>query len=565
MNPIIPYASQADTPIDVWCEQNIILPSFTAKPGRLTLTAAQRGILQTYQLRECRELTAMMSSQIGKSLLVLCIMGFHLGNNPKQIMFVEPNQDLMIRFNKEKLYPLLEASPSLNAMVKKTRAGTFAPKIIEYSGGQILVATAGARNSLKSASTELVLADEVDGYKGATIDSSSPITMLRQRGATFEDDAKLVLVSTPTDAGASPIYKSYREGTASVFRVPCFHCGLHQQLLWENVKDSKLFCMHCGAHITENQRREILEEGHWVATNPDPIPGRFSFHLSQLYSPFKSIAGTASDWNPDDIRGSTTQILGWPYDNLLQKELEFSKLQEFETEEDLERIEAVTSGVDIQGNRIEANIVQWNGFYEKMHVKYHQVFYGKTDEREVWQELEKFFRIHKPDMIFIDRGYRPSIVENFCVTVLSKWWRRKKIRIVKGLSRDSFNDYPIPTLKDAKNAFKVRVSRKFDLPIATDNVKVRLHSLLESEGITVDPTRTPQDFWEQFTAEELRRIVRGVQEISKWVKIPNRRNEVLDCLVYAYCARELLGIRFNRFQSYSTLMELNKGANDDYN
>lgn len=545
MQPLIPYASQADASIVDWCEENIILPSFTAKPGRLTLTKAQKGILEAYQKRECQELTAMMSSQIGKSLIILCIMSFHIGNNPRQIMFVEPDLDLLRRFNNEKLYPLLQSNSSLDDAVIKTRVGTLGPGIIQYTGGQIITATSGARNSLKQASIEVVLADEVDGYRVGTADSSSPLTMLRQRGATFEEDAKRAFVSTPIDESDSIIYDAWQRGTASLFKVPCPHCQIFQLLLFENIKEGVLYCVFCEEEITELDRRKMLELGYWEDTNKNPEKGKFSFHLSQLYNPFKTIAATWEDWNPEDVRGSTTQILGWPYDNKINEPIDFNHLGSLETEKDLDEIDAVVSGVDIQGNRIEANIMHCYGFHEKYHVKYHQVFYGKTDTDEPWIALKNFLSMHEPDMVFIDRGYRPSVVEHYCKTLLYYWWKERKIRIVKGLSRDSFNDYPIPVMKNSKKNYK-SIARQFDLPIATDNVKVRLHSLVERSLITVDYTRTPQDFWDQFLSEELRRVVRGVKEVIKWVKIPNRRNEVLDCLVYGYCAREILGHDYRR-------------------
>ena len=63
--------------------------------------------------------------------------------------------------------------------------------------------------------------------------------------------------------------------------------------------------------------------------------------------------------------------------------------------------------------------------------------------------------------------------------------------------------------------------------------------------MTVSSDGVPNDWADQFTAEELRIVVRGGREEYKWVNI-RPRNEALDCFVYALCARAQLGIAFNR-------------------
>jgi phage terminase large subunit GpA-like protein len=67
----------------------------------------------------------------------------------------------------------------------------------------------------------------------------------------------------------------------------------------------------------------------------------------------------------------------------------------------------------------------------------------------------------------------------------------------------------------------------------------------------------PEEYFKQLTAEELvTKIVRGYRH-TEWEKLANRRNEVLDCRVYARAAAALLGLdRWDepRWASYAATM-----------
>ena len=451
-------------PIVEWSEREVILPPNTPQPGRLHLTKAQKGILKAYQDDEINQLTMMASSQIGKSLVMLLILGYHVGCRPMSILLVQPRIRVLGRFVAEKLQPLIDSTPVINDSIQRTRVGTLRPEMIPYRGGTIFTAYSGSPATLRSVSAQLVLGDEVDLYAG-TVDASNPIEMLRQRGEAFGKSAKLVLASTPVDLEESLIYNEYKKGSASIFQVPCPKCSLWHEIEWSNVRDGALYCPGCTVEITEKQRMEILNIGEWVSTNEEAAAGHASFHISQLYSPFKTLAETASRYDPTNTRGFTTQVLGLPFSPAVFEPItmdDMAALFVSERVEKLEELSAITAGVDVQGNRLEVQIVEWIGMTP--HVRAHKIIQIAPVEDVAWIDLSQLLEEHNPDMVFIDRGYRTTEVRQFVASYLRDFLLTDRLRLIRGINRSSFkDDLVIRNTKDGRS-----IERYHDAWIAAD-------------------------------------------------------------------------------------------------
>lgn len=105
--------------------------------------------------------------------------------------------------------------------------------------------------------------------------------------------------------------------------VPCPHCGRFQSFtLDENVKlgddqyDSVLECQFCSKQISDLQRREANEKGHWDATNPGAR--KRGYHINQFHSPMMGLEDILSDYfvgqrDAKVLKSFFNQSLGEPY------------------------------------------------------------------------------------------------------------------------------------------------------------------------------------------------------------------------------------------------------------
>ena len=235
-----------------WAETEVQLPITTPRPGPLRLTAPQRAILSAYDDPLTRQLTLMMSSQIGKSMLMLIIIGWHMAQYPAQIMMAQATRDSMRRFMMEKFWPLVGSNSTLSGKVDPKVVNTMAPSVVDFIDGMMFTAWSGSNAMMRSATAEVVVGDEVDIYK-PTADYASPVDMIRQRGTTFGDTFKLVIASTPIDAEESTIASEYEGGSQSKWHVPCIHCGEFHELVQESIRAGILYCPACGVAIQERE------------------------------------------------------------------------------------------------------------------------------------------------------------------------------------------------------------------------------------------------------------------------------------------------------------------------
>ena len=242
-------------PIVEWAESTIVLPRNTPKPGPLVLEPWQVGIMKAYQDPMVNELDLMVSSQRGKSTLMLAMMGYDIDCDPGYCLLVNPGITTLKRFLKEKFLPFVESTPDINNKIRRTIHKNILPDVIEFDGGAIYTAYSGSAASLRSITTKKTFADEVDVYRGNQ-DTANPLSIIWQRTAAFGDQGKMVVTSTPVESGVSLIEAAFNEGTMSYWYVPCPSCNLYQPIEYEYCRNGVFFCRGCGYGVEEEERLE---------------------------------------------------------------------------------------------------------------------------------------------------------------------------------------------------------------------------------------------------------------------------------------------------------------------
>ena len=202
----------------------------------------------------------------------------------------------------------------------------------------------------------------------------------------------------------------------------------------------------------------------------------------------------------------------------------------------------LTMGVDIQADRIEAEIVGWGIGEESWNIDY-RVLHGDTSQPEVWDELSDLIDYeytHENGNILhivatcIDSGYNTQIVYDFV-----KKNAHRRVYAVKGVAGAG---RPIVTSPSQGKAGKKK--RKVDLyTVGVDDAKTLLSARLkirdEGAGYCHFPIERDEEYFLQITAEKVVTKYRRGFAYREWVKT-RPRNEATDCRIYSHAGLKIL-------------------------
>jgi phage terminase large subunit GpA-like protein len=494
------------------------------------------------------------SAQVGKTEVVLNVLGFYVDQDPAPILVVQPTLQLGEAFSKDRLSTMLRDTPALQGKVKDARARDSGNTLLHktFPGGHITIAGANSPASLASRPIRVLLADEVDKYPISAGAEGDPISLAKKRTTTFWN-RKLLLVSTPTVKGQSRIEAAYKESDQRQYWVPCPDCGHEQRLVWSQVRwpegkpsAAEYCCTECGTLWSDSQRWGAVRKGRWVATAE--FNGVAGFHLSEIYSPWRKLGETAEDFtmsktDPERLRAWVNTSLGetWEDSGETVDGGQLRELIEPYGPEDLpERVLYATAGVDTQDNRLEVEIVGWGDGEESWGIAYH-VIYGDPAQEAVWAELDAVLletyrttegRVIRVQAAAVDSGgHHAEAVLRFCRERF-----RRRVYAIKGMGGQGKPIWPLRAskTKTRDSVFMIGVDT------AKDTVYARFKIAEAGPGMCHLPadqsTGYDDDWFEQVTSEQRMTRYREGRPYVVWVLPKGRRNEALDCRVYALAA-----------------------------
>ena len=524
------------------------------------------------------DVVIMSSAQVGKSEVLLNVIGYIMSQDPAPILMLQPTLEMAEAVSKDRIMPMIRDTDALRLLVRDPRSRDSGNTLLhkQFPGGHLTLAGANSPASLASRPIRVVLADEVDRYPKSAGTEGDPLSLAAKRTATFWN-AKRVQVSTPTVKGASRIEAAYNESDQRKYFIPCPHAGCEefQVLKWANVKwpegkplEAAYFCPHCGGVWTEQDRIRGVKRGEWRASAP--FAGTAGFHISELYSGWRSLGQIAQDFSaakddPERLRTWINTSLGecWEVSRdshdpgILQRRAERYALGTAPA-----AALVFTTGVDVQGDRLEA--YTWGfGEREESWVVQREIFYGDPARPVVWEQLLE--ALARPidhalggkvisRMVAIDSGgAHTQEVYGFCRTNATRRLMHglQQIIAVKGQSQSSKGVIGKPTDQDVDiRGQKVRHGVKL-WPVGSSSAKSVIYARLSIEnpgpGYIHFSDELPDDFYDQLISEQqLTRYTKGFPSLE-WQLPKGRRNEALDCAVYAYAAACALGMP--RFRS----------------
>lgn len=489
-------------------------------------------------------------------------IGYIIDNSPAPTLMVQPTDDTVKRNSKMRIDPMIQDSESLSKKVatRKSRSGENTITQKNFPGGILLMAGANSPVGLRSVPIRNLFLDEVDGYPYDLEGEGSPIELAIARTRTFAK-RKIFIISTPTVANHSAIEREFLKTDQHYYNVPCPQCGdyhvwMFENLTWEEGKPStaKMKCPSCGDLYDERHKKSMMAHGMWMPSKPELTSDEtIGFHLSSFYSPkgwfsWKEIAATYEDAKNDPSKTTTfiNTVLGEPlvesgespdWENL------YNRRETYAPNFVPYDVCFLTSGVDIQKDRIELEIVGWCADKSSYSIDF-RVLEGNTSLPDVWNQLaeivnETWMREDGIELqilrMAVDSGYNTSEVHKFCRNYVGR------VVPIKGQDRLGLPVAPPRQVDVDKKGKKIGKLKQWNIGVSL--LKAELYSWIviqPNEDGTFPPCycHFPQydrPYFEGLTAED------WIPSRQKWVK-KYQRNEPLDCRIYARAASVIVGL-----------------------
>lgn len=403
-----------------YADAQIKLPSFSSEPDqwRTSRTPFLKEIMECLSPRHrCHKVVAEKPVQIGMTTSAVIWACFTMDRSPTTMLFFEPTIDMAKDLTKDKLDPIIQATPALRGKVKEARSRDSGNTTFrkEFLGGSLKIKWANSSAAARSASASRIVLDEVDEYDLDVGDQGHPCDLIEKRAATYPR-YKIFELSTPTLEETSRIDRQYLVGSQGRYHVPCPFCGHLQHLVWERLiytfngekrpEDAAYQCAGCQQLIPERHKTWMMDlsRAKWIHAHPERLHETASFHLNLLYQPY----GWAYPWarlardyiiahaklksgEIGQMKVFQNTILAKPWKETIEKVAHTGLYARREVYEAPcpRGVLFLTGAVDVQDNRLEATIKGWGLGEESWSLDY-RIFNGSPSLPAVWMALTEW-------------------------------------------------------------------------------------------------------------------------------------------------------------------------------
>ena len=528
----------------------------SAEAGRWQTSRApyQKEIMDAISNPDIEKVVVMSSSQVGKTEIILNIIGYYIDYMPCPMMLVMPIEEMLKSFSKDRLTPMINATPTLRSKVSDVKSKDSSNTMLhkKFHGGHLTLVGANSAANLASRPIRVLLADEIDRFPEDVGGEGDPLKLAEKRTTTFWN-RKLVYVSTPTIAGVSRIEKEFKNGTMEEWSLRCPSCGEYQILKFTllDFETLEMTCEHCGA--MHNEKKWKLKPGKWIQTNEEYIGKNRSFHLNEMASPWKNWGEIRDDFlqAKNDVEMLKTFIntsLGEVWEEkgeITDYRIVANRAETYEAEVP-DNVLVLTAGVDVQDDRIEVEVLGQGLQGETWGIEYKKIM-GDPSKNGVWDLLDvylkKRFKYKDGNYLtitstFIDsgNGQHTNDVYKFCADKADRW-----IYPIKGRGGIGVPLVTGPTKPKGKNVNLFTVGDDTGKSMVLSRLKI------DKPGENYchfpdDPERGYIiDYFKGLLSEKkITKEVKGKQ-VVEW-KVVYKRNEPLDCRKYALAAFDILPV-----------------------
>lgn len=579
------------TPVE-WADENFYLSSESSyQEGRWETLPFQVAILNAMGNDEIRTINVIKSARVGYSKMLLAASAYQIEHKRRNILLLLPTDGAAAGFMKAHVETMIRDVPSIYALApwygKKHRDNTLDTKRFSHSKQLWCLGGAAAKN-YREKSVDTIIYDELAAFEPDVEKEGSPTFLGDKRieGSTFP---KSIRGSTPKIKGTCQIEAAASE-SPHLFRlhVPCPHCQAEQFLKWggkdcsfgikwdsENPANAWYACEHNGCVVQQHEMQDQHAKGRWICEKTGiwtrdgldyysadgeviPTPDSVTFHIWTAYSPFTTWGRIVLDFYKakDDIsklKTFTNTTLGETWEEDQGEKVEWETL--YGRREVYPQVPkgslVLVGGIDTQDDRYEGRVWAF-GQGEEAWLVDRWILTGDPASDELRRKVG--LKVHQ---LYTRADGLQMKVERWCwdsgghytdeVYAESRKHGATWVVPIKGA-----NVYGKPIANFPRT--RTKGSRVYLTEVGTDNAKELIYSRLKLQpqpGVSVpgcvhlpaNDEICDETELKQLTAEtKILKIDKG-QRVYRW-DAKGRRNEALDCFVYALAALRISQQRF---------------------
>lgn len=599
-----------------WADKYFYLPEGSSHiAGRWTTQPVQVAMLNMMTNDTIKIVSVRKSARLGYTKMLVAALLYTTEHKKRSSVVYQPIDDESDGFVADEVDPVIaqmaviqsifpdwNSSNERNNSSRKQMAGA----IIDFRG-------ANSPGNFRRLTKQSVYGDEVDGWpmevakNGKGEGSPIELSLVRIKGAAYP---KAVFGSTPTVVGKSHI--EMLEASADLvfrFYLPCPHCGFDQPLVfgfedieyglkWDDTQPTNekkgrsayYQCCNCPGHIHYHELEKMELAGRWMAEDctwtKDGInffdhggesvraPKHAAIVVSSLYSlNLDGWSEIVDEWlkakgDPLKEKAFYNTVLGELWDDVASEKLEhevlLQRVEKYPAEIP-ERVVYLSGGIDSQtSGRYECYVWGW-GEEEEAWLIDKTIVFGRYDAEETLLRVDDVIR-----QTYLRKDGTKMSVGRWCwdtggIDPDIVYKRSLKLGVLYVIPIKGASTYggPIADMPRTRNKQKV-----FLTMIGTDTAKDLIYNRLQLEPEPERPVpgaihfpNDPEIFGEkeaqQLVSEVLiPKLING-KVVYRWDN-QKRRNEALDCFIYALAA---LRLTISRFQlNLKALTEAMKGG-----
>jgi len=258
------------------------------------------------------EIVYVCGTRVGKTICEENLLGYWVDNDPGPCLIVKPSEGDVAEYIRDRLRPLMALSLKQHTLDGRD-ADTL--RALRFDTMPVHFGWAGSPSTLAGKTCRYVMFDECDKFPPFSGREADPISLGKKRTDTYMHRRRIIMASTPTTKNGA-IWKAWENcGQRRYFYVPCPYCGKSQQLIFSQIKwpsergtaDKIQFadkvereslayyeCPQCCERITDQHKPKMLDGGKWVSEGESSK--RVGFHLSSIYSPWRTFASIAAEF-----------------------------------------------------------------------------------------------------------------------------------------------------------------------------------------------------------------------------------------------------------------------------
>lgn len=507
------------------------------------------------------QIVLCFGAQIGKTEAELNMIGYALDQTQSPVMMVYPTDTIAKFASDKRVQPMIKSVKSISDNFDENS------KLLELdfnNGNYMVLVGANSPSSLSSRSIKYLFFDEIDKYPAFSGKEADPIKLAKERTKTFVDK-KIVMVSTPTVESGNIWQALMNANERRQYYVPCPHCGVSQTLKFKQIKwpdehndnadmirDTAYYeCEHCGGHIHDKHKMEMLRHGTWEAVNASQSKVRsISYHLSSIYSPWVTFGDVAYEFKtskgtPASLMNFINSWLAEPWRSAKTKSTQNMQFTESTYPSGVVPDKAVLliASVDVQLDHF-----WWEVRAYAPGVKSYLIDYGQAS---TWDDLEEII-IHReypseygePRQIMkagIDSGFRTDEVYQFCS-------RFPEVCIpLKGSSNHTTMTAPYTMTSLEKGVVGGLKLYVLNTDYWKDFIFARMVRTINEEGTIHLYKDCPQEYSDHLRSEEKQehRNVKTGAVTVQWKPLTSHPvNHLLDTCTYNAAVADIAGVKY---------------------